>query len=256
MNRIDQLFANQKNILSIYYTAGFPGVSDTLPILEALNQSNVQMVEIGMPFSDPLADGPVIQASSLTAIRQGMTIARLMEELAPMRKTIALPVLLMGYYNPVLQYGLERFLKKCAEVGVDGIILPDLPFDEYATLHRPLFEQYGVHYIPLIAPQTPPDRVKTIDAHTKGFIYMVASAGITGHTRGDREAMEAYFSRIQAMKLQNKVVVGFGIRNRETFTHACTRAHGAIVGTAFIEHLQQHGVNPKAIQAFAQSIQP
>lgn len=254
MNRITELFQNKREILSIYYTAGFPNLDDTLPILTALQEAGVDMVEIGMPFSDPLADGPVIQASSLKAIHNGMTLEKLFTQLQAMRPAITIPVVLMGYFNTVLRFGIDRFVEHCQATGVDGVILPDLPFDEYLESYQDKFTSAGLCFIPLIAPQTPDERIQHIDNHTQGCIYMVASAGITGNIKTSEASRTNYFSRIHNMKLKNPTLIGFGISNCATFHHACDYANGAIVGTAFINELRQNGPNPKTINNFINNI--
>ncbi len=254
MNRITELLKHKKDILSIYYTAGYPNTEDTLPILSALQQSGVDMVEIGMPFSDPLADGPVIQASSLKAIHNGMTIEKLFSQLKEMRSSIHIPVVLMGYFNTVLHFGIDRFIEQCQAAGVDGIILPDLPFDEYLSCYRQKFESVNLCFIPLIAPQTPDERIHHIDCNTSGFIYMVASAGITGNIKTPQQSRTGYFSRIRNMNLNNPMLIGFGINSHASFEHACQYAHGAIVGTAFINEIQQNGIQQKTMASFINNI--
>ncbi|MCQ2201237.1 MAG: tryptophan synthase subunit alpha [Bacteroidales bacterium] len=251
-NRIDNLFEQKKGLLSIYFTAGYPNLDDTMSVLTALEKSGVDMVEIGMPFSDPLADGPVIQLASLKALNNGITIKKLMEQIKDMRKTITMPVVLMGYINPVMHYGMEAFLKDCQAAGVDGVILPDLPFDEYIEHYKDMMDKYGVHYIPMIAPQSSDERIKYIDSKASGFIYMVASAGITGNIKASLDTRTAYYQRIKALGLKNKAMIGFGIKDKASYEHACNNADGAIIGTAFIKHLSDKGVN--AIGEFVSAI--
>lgn len=255
MNRITRLFQEKPgNVLSIYFTAGFPNLHDTLPILTALQNGGADLVEIGMPFSDPVADGETIQQSNQQALDNGMTLAVLFEQLKIMRETITVPVLLMGYVNPVLQYGVEAFCRKCQEVGVDGLILPDLPLDVYAEEYKPVFNRYGLLNVFLITPQTSEARIRRIDELTEGFIYMVSSASVTGAKVGISEAQEAYFQRVGNMGLKNPRIVGFGISNRETFAKANQHAHGAIIGSAFVKLLMQQGTSAAAISAYLHAV--
>lgn len=253
-NKIDQLFSTTTDLLSVYFTAGYPELSDTRKVLLGLQKAGVDFVEIGMPFSDPLADGPVIQKSSLVALRNGMTIAKLMEQLDGMRSEISMPVILMGYINPVMHYGLERFLADCQSRGVDGVILPDLPWDEYTSTYKPLFEKYGIRLIPLIAPQTPDERMRHIDAEAEGFIYMVASAGTTGNIKTSEDYRSRYFDRVAALGLRNKRMIGFGVKDNAGYRHACAHASGAIIGTAFVNHIKENGVGEKTIADFVRAI--
>jgi len=254
MNRLKQLFHEKKNILSVYYTAGFPNLEDTVPVLTALQTEGVDLVEIGMPFSDPLADGPTIQKSSEQALRNGMSLNKLFEQLAQMRETIHIPIVLMGYYNPVFKYGVERFIKKCREVGVDGVILPDLPFDEYCEKYQSLFETSGLANIFLITPQTTEARIRLIDTHSNGFIYMVSSAATTGTKKGMTTDQIDYFKRVQALQLQNPCLIGFGISDHETYSTACEYASGAIVGSAFVKQLDGEGASAASISSFVKKM--
>jgi len=255
MNRITRLFQEKSgNILSIYYTAGFPNLHDTLPILSALQHAGVDLVEIGMPFSDPVADGETIQQSNQQALDNGMTLAVLFEQLKAMRETIALPVLLMGYVNPVLQYGVEAFCQKCQEVGVDGLILPDLPLEVYAEEYKAVFDRHGLLNVFLITPQTSEARIRQIDELTEGFIYMVSSASVTGVKSEISDAQEAYFQRVADMDLKNPKLVGFGISNRETFGKANRHTHGAIIGSAFVKLLLLQGTSPEAISVYLKAV--
>ena len=238
MNRIKKLFSDKKkNIVSIYFTAGFPKLNDTNTILSSLQKHGTDLIEIGMPYSDPLADGPVIQHSSMIALQNGITIKKLFEQLKDCRHTIHLPLILMGYLNPVLQYGIEKFCSDAHSVGIDGIILPDLPLHEYATEYKKLFEKYKLDFIFLIAPETNEKRIRKIDTISKGFIYAVSSSSITG-TDKDMSAQEKYFKRLEDMKLKNPVMIGFGIKDNKTFSQACKHASGAIVGTAYIKAIE------------------
>jgi tryptophan synthase alpha chain len=237
-NRIDQLFAGKKTrILNIYTTAGFPELNDTLPVMKSLQEHGVDLIELGMPFSDPLADGPVIQESSTRAIKNGMSLRVLFEQLKTCREQIHVPILLMGYLNPVLLYGIEDFCKKCAEVGVDGVILPDLPMDEYASDYKAIFEQYGIHVIFLVTPETSEARIRKIDSLSKGFVYAVSSSSTTGKDK-DMSHQQAYFEKLEALQLRNPVLIGFGIKDKATFDAACAHANGAIIGTAFVRAIE------------------
>ncbi len=250
--RIEQLFQNKKDILSIYFTAGYPAHSDTLPILTSLQAQGVDMVEIGLPFSDPLADGPVIQQSSTQALALGMTTEVLFEQLKDVRSKIDIPLVIMGYFNPVLQFGVAEFCKKCAETGIDAVILPDLPLTVYEREYKAIFESYGIHLIFLITPQTSDERIRALDQASKGFIYLVSTASVTGSGAGFGQAQADYFKRISDMKLKNPIVVGFGIKDRETFAQATAHADGAIIGSAFINALSEHGL--EVIPEFIQGI--
>lgn len=254
MNRIEKLFSDRKkNILSIYFTAGFPRLNATGEILYALEKHGADLVEIGMPYSDPLADGPVIQYSSMVAIRNGITIKLLFEQLKDCRNNFHLPLILMGYLNPVMQYGIEKFCMDAHNVGIDGIILPDLPLHEYETEYKVVFQKYKLHFVFLITPETSEDRIRKIDEAGNGFIYAVSSSSITG-TEKNFAAQESYFQRIKEMNLKNKIMVGFGIRDHETFSQACKHAAGAIIGTAYIKAIE-NSVNIDAdTQKFLNSI--
>jgi len=254
MNRIDQLFLNKpQEILNIYCTAGFPALNDTLTIMETLQQSGADMIELGMPFSDPLADGPVIQESSTRAIANGMRISVLFEQLKGFRDRISLPVILMGYMNPVLQFGVENFCQQCAETGVDGIILPDLPMDEFEAEYRAIFEKYGLHLIFLVTPETSEARIRKIDSLSKGFVYAVSSSSTTGKDK-DMGDQQAYFARLKGMKLKNPVLIGFGIKDKQTFQAACANSNGAIIGSAFVKAIENSTNLQSSIQSFVQGI--
>lgn len=254
MNRIDQLFQQKpKEVLNIYFTAGFPQLGDTLTVLQALQDGGADMAEIGMPFSDPLADGPVIQDSSTRAIANGMKLAVLFEQLKGFRSKIRIPVVLMGYINPVLQYGVENFLRSCQEVGVDGLILPDLPMDEYETEYKPLFEKYGQHLIFLVTPETSEARIRKIDSLSRGFVYAVSSSSTTGKDK-DMKLQASYFEKLQSMKLQNPVLVGFGIRDKATFQAACQYSNGAIIGSAFVKAIENSANLQETVQTFVRNI--
>jgi tryptophan synthase alpha chain len=237
MTRLENLFEQKKqNVLNVYCTAGYPRLNSTTEVLEALQNSGVDLIELGMPYSDPLADGPVIQASGLQALQNGMTIAMLFEQLKDFRKNIHLPVILMGYLNPILQYGFDAFCAKSAEVGIDGFIIPDIPMYEYESHYKTIIEKYGLHFIFLVTPETSEERIRQLDGLSTGFLYAVSSSSITGSDK-DFTPVETYLQRLQAMKLVNPVLVGFGIKDRQTFTAACRYAAGAIIGTAYIKAL-------------------
>ncbi|MDX1766827.1 MAG: tryptophan synthase subunit alpha [Arenibacter troitsensis] len=243
MNRIHQKLQEDKKILSIYFTAGYPSLNDTVKIIQDLEKNGVDMIEIGLPFSDPLADGPTIQASSTQALKNGMTTSLLFQQLKDIRESVSIPLIVMGYFNPVLQYGVEKFCKECQEIGIDGLILPDLPLDVYQENYETIFKRYGLVNVFLITPQTSDARIRQIDTASDGFIYMVSSASVTGSQDGFGNNQETYFERIADMKLKNPQVVGFGINNSETFLQATKQAKGAIIGSAFIKFLTQHGVD-------------
>lgn len=237
-NRLTALFDSQrKNLLNIYFTAGFPAIDDTVKILKALEKAGVDMIEIGMPFSDPLADGPTIQQSSATAIDNGMSIRKLFDQLTNIRQHISVPIMLMGYLNPVMQYGVEAFCRKAAEVGVDGLILPDLPFDEYNEFYSSYFEENNLSNVFLVTPETSESRLKQIDGSASGFIYAVSTNSTTGGSKDLKQA-EAYFQRLQDSKLKNPLMIGFNINNKENFEFACKYASGAIIGSAFVNTIK------------------
>lgn len=234
MNRIDRLFNTKKeNILSLYFCAGYPAARNTIETLQAMQASGIDMVEIGIPFSDPMADGPVIQDASTKSLRNGTSLAGMMEELRDVRDSIDIPLLFMGYLNPIMQYGFEKFFSDCREHGIDGCIIPDLPFDDYMQYIKPLAGKYGVKVIMLITPETSEERVRQIDNNTSGFIYMVSSAAVTG-AQSSFEGQKAYFDRIKGMDLRNPRMIGFGISNRATLEAAFDNAAGAIIGSKFV----------------------
>lgn len=239
MSRIIKLFEKKKQeVLNIYCTAGYPQLNSTLEVIETLQDNGVDLVEIGMPYSDPLADGPVIQASSTQALANGMTIAVLFDQLKGLRKTVTVPVILMGYMNPILQYGFEKFCANASSVGVDGLILPDLPEFEFETEYGAIIKKYGLDFIFLVTPETSEERVRKLDTLSNGFLYAVSSSATTG-TDKDFNAVEKYLQRLQSMQLKNPVLVGFGIKDKETFQSACKYASGAIIGTAFVKALSE-----------------
>ncbi len=231
-----------KKLLSIYFTAGYPSLNDTVNIIHDLEANGVDMIEIGLPFSDPLADGPTIQNSSTAALKKGMTTKLLFEQLKDIRKTVSIPLIIMGYFNPVLQYGVEAFCKRCQEIGVDGLILPDLPLAVYEDEYKAIFDQYDLKFMFLITPQTSDERIMQIDAASDAFIYMVSSASVTGSKSGFGDEQTDYFKRIADMNLKNPQIIGFGIKDADTFEQATKNAKGAIIGSAFIKHLTENGV--------------
>jgi tryptophan synthase alpha chain len=238
MSRISKLFAEtDRPVLNVYCTAGFPRLDSTMEVIRALADNGADLIELGMPYSDPLADGPVIQASSTQALANGMTIAKLFDQLKELRPGVGVPVLLMGYMNPVLQYGFERFCESAAEVGVDGLILPDLPIYEFETEYGPVMKKYGLDFIFLVTPETSASRIRKVDSLSSGFLYAVSSSSTTGKNK-DINDQQAYFERLQGMNLRNPVLVGFGIRDKQSFAAATRHASGAIIGTAYIKALE------------------
>lgn len=241
MNRIIQLFERKnKNILSVYFTAGFPKLDDTLPTLECLQANGVDLVEIGVPFSDPLADGIVIQNSSQQALRNGMSIRKLFNQLTNVREKIHIPLVMMGYLNPVMQFGFEAFCAECNRVGVDGLIIPDLPMSDFLLEYKDIAEKYSLEFIFLITPETSDERIREIDSHTNGFIYMVSSAAVTG-TQTSFDNKVEYFTRINSLNLKNPRLIGFGISNKATLDTVNRYSSGAIIGSAFIKALNETG---------------
>ncbi len=254
MNKINNLFQQKKNILSVYFTAGFPALNDTNSIIQELETAGVDMLEIGMPFSDPLADGPTIQRSSEIALKNGMTIKTLFGQLKKRTSGSDMPLVLMGYLNPVLQYGMEAFCKDASALGISGVILPDLPFQEYQDEYRFIFERYDLKNIFLITPQTSEARIRMIDENSSGFIYVVSSASTTGAKNEIDDSQEQYFKRINGMKLKNPTVIGFGIHDHQSFAKACEYANGAIIGSAFIKAIDGSNDLKKDINGFVNGI--
>jgi tryptophan synthase alpha chain len=254
-NRIHKLFSEKKkDILSVFFTAGYPHLNDTVSIIEGLEKEGVDLIEIGFPFSDPLADGPVIQQSSKVALENGMTLNLLFEQLKDIRSKVKIPLLLMGYLNPVMQFGVENFCKKASEIGIDGIILPDLPLQEYLDHYQRLFERYNLSNIFLVTPQTVEQRIRMIDKNSNGFIYLVSSASTTGTQNGVSAEKEKFFQRINKLKLRNPVVTGFGISDRASFASASKYCNGAIIGSAFIKALEQGNDIQKNIHQFISNV--
>ena len=247
MSRIQSLLERKKKeVLNVYFTAGFPALGDTIPVMKALQVAGADMIELGMPYSDPLADGPVIQSSSTRALENGMSIRTLFEQLKDFRKDIHLPVLLMGYMNPILQYGFEKFCTDAASAGIDGLILPDLPMFEFEREFGEIIKKYKLDFVFLVTPETSDERIKRLDELSSGFLYAVSSSSTTGKNAALPD-QEPYFRRLQSMKLKNPVLIGFGIKDKSSFTTACSFAQGAIIGTAYIKILD--GASGKDIQS-------
>jgi len=254
MSRLNDLFERKTSgILNVYCTAGFPKADSTLLVMKALQDAGADIIELGMPYSDPLADGPVIQHSSGIALQNGMTIRKLFEDLKDFRRDISIPVILMGYLNPVLQYGFERFCSDAAAVGVDGLILPDLPEYEYETIYGPIMKAHGLDMIFLVTPETSEERVRKLDSLSSGFLYAVSSSSTTGSGK-QMDSVEEYLVRLTGYGLRNPVLVGFGIRDRATFNAACRHANGAIIGTAYIQILEHSEDIAKATREFLSDI--
>jgi tryptophan synthase alpha chain len=254
MNRIDQMFQEQKDILTLYFTAGYPQLNDTVTIIESMAANGADMIEIGLPFSDPLADGPTIQETSRIALENGMSTEALFTQLEGIRNTVSVPMVIMGNLNPVLQYGVEKFCARCAEVGIDGLILPDLPPDLYASDYKALFDQYGLHFILLVTPETTPDRIRYIDDLSSGFVYLVSSSSTTGATSGFGPEQLSYFERIKKMELKTPTQIGFGISSHESYRTVCEYANGAIIGSAFLKAITGVEDVKSATAAFVQKI--
>ena len=241
MSRLSELFARKKNnVLNVYCTAGYPALDSTVPVMKALQNSGADLIELGMPYSDPLADGPVIQASSAKALQNGMTIAKLFEQLEDFRREISVPVVLMGYLNPLLQYGFETFCAKAAAVGIDGLIIPDIPMFEYEKEYAAIIRKYELDFIFLVTPETSEERIQKLDRLSTGFLYAVSSSSITGSAK-DFSAVEVYLDKLQNMGLKNPVLVGFGIKDKATFDTAAKYTAGAIIGSAYIKALENSG---------------
>lgn len=248
MNRIDKLFAEKKNnVLSVYYPAGYPYLDDTMMVLDELQANGVDMVELGIPFSDPMADGEVIQQAATKALANGMTLKYLFKQIRNMRQTISMPVILMGYLNPIMHYGFEKFCEDCQSVGVDGVIIPDLPFKEYVAEFKAIADRYNIHVIMFISPETSDERVRLIDENTSGFIYMVSSAGTTGERSSFDGLNDGYFERINSMSLKNPRMIGFGISSPGTFRAACAASNGAIIGSHFVKLMKSESSPQAAI---------
>ncbi|WP_108822651.1 tryptophan synthase subunit alpha [Dysgonomonas sp. Marseille-P4361] len=255
MNRIKQLFEKkQKDILSIYFTAGFPNLNDTCNVIRELEANGIDLIEIGIPFSDPMADGPTIQDSGTIALNNGMTLKLLFEQLKDIRQDVSIPLIMMGYLNPIMQYGFDNFCKSCKEVGVDGAIIPDLPFNDYINEYKPIADKYDIKVVMLITPETSDERIRLIDEHTDGFIYMVSSASTTGAQKSFDEKKQEYFRRINGMNLRNPRLIGFGISNKATLEAAQANANGAIIGSKFITLLKESAGIGNAVKALKESL--
>ncbi len=253
MNMINQLFERKKEkILSVYFTAGYPNIDDTVPIINSLTNAGVDMIEVGMPYSDPLADGPVIQHSSSVAIRNGMTISKLFEQLKDLKVPHKIPLILMGYLNPVMQYGVDRFCRDAESAGISGLIIPDLPLREFESGFNDILKRYNLQFIFLITPETSDERIRKMDSLADSFLYAVSSSSVTGRVT-DEDRKEAYFKRIGTMGLKNPVLAGFGIRDKQTFEQPCQYLNGGIVGTSFIKKLEDGGAIEKITAGFVQS---
>ena len=256
MNRINQLFQDSpKNLLSIYFCAGCPTLEGTADVIRTLERNGVHSIEIGIPFSDPMADGPVIQHAVTRALKNGMTLKLLFDQLKDIRKEVQIPLVLMGYLNPIMQYGFKDFCRTCRETGIDGVIIPDLPFKDYMEEYRSIAEEQNVRIIMLITPETSEERIRLIDEHTDGFIYMVSSAAITGAQKDFNAQKQAYFQRIADMNLRNPRMIGFGISNKQTFETASAHAAGAIIGSKFVTLLdEEDGDTEKAADKLLEAL--
>ncbi|CAM1361053.1 tryptophan synthase subunit alpha [Tenacibaculum soleae] len=253
MNSIQQIFQQKnKNLLSIYFTSGFPKLNDTTKVISELSKNDVDFIEVGLPYSDPLADGPTIQDSSQIALQNGINLDVIFDQLLSIKNTNKTPLVLMGYLNQMLKYGEEKFCQKVNECGIDTVIIPDLPMIEFENHYQQLFDKYGINNVFLITPHTSEERIKKIDSYTKSFIYVVANASITGAKGEISQQQIDYFNRINAMQLQSNLIVGFGISDKKTFSTACNYMNGAIIGSAFIKNLGKEGV--EGIAPFIKSI--
>ena len=243
MNKINSLFANSKDkkLLSLYFCAGAPTLDSTAEVILTMQEKGISMIEVGIPFSDPMADGPVIQEAATTALKNGMNLRLLFQQLKAIKEQVHIPLVLMGYLNPIMQYGIDAFCQSCVESGVSGVIIPDLPFDDYLESVKPAADKYDIRIIMLITPETSEERIRFIDEHTDGFIYMVSSAATTGAQQSFDEQKQQYFRRINAMNLRNPRMIGFGISNKQTLESAQQNAAGAIIGSKFVQLLQTHG---------------
>jgi len=254
MQRIKKLFSEKSvDILNVYCTAGYPQLNSTLEVMRALQDNGADIIELGMPYSDPLADGPVIQQSSSIALANGMTIKKLVEQLKDFRKNISIPVVLMGYMNPILQYGFEKFCADAASVGVDGLILPDLPEHEFETEYGAIINKHGLDFIFLVTPETSEERIKKLDELSTGFLYAVSSSSTTGSDKNMTD-VKSYLQKLRNLNLRNAVLVGFGIKDKSTFETACVNANGAIIGTAYIKALAEPGNVADITRKFLESI--
>ena len=255
MNRINKLFATKsEKILSIYFCAGHPTLEGTAETIKTLEKKGVDMIEVGIPFSDPMADGPVIQDAATKALRNGMSLKKLFSQLEGIRSDVNMPLILMGYLNPIMQFGFETFCKRCTEVGIDGVIIPDLPFKDYLEEYKPVADKYDIRIIMLITPETSDERIRFIDEHTDGFIYMVSSAATTGAQKEFGDQKQAYFSRINSMNLKHPRMIGFGISNKQTLEAAQANAAGAIIGSKFVNLIEETQDAAKAMDALLDAL--
>jgi tryptophan synthase alpha chain len=257
MNKINQLFSENKNskLLSLYFCAGAPTLDGTTDVILTMQRRGISMIEVGIPFSDPMADGPVIQDAATTALKNGMTLQRLFDQLKAIKDEVHIPLVLMGYLNPIMQYGIERFCQACVDSGVSGMIIPDLPFKDYLEEVKPVADRYDLRVVMLITPETSEERIRFIDEHTDGFIYMVSSAATTGAQQSFDEQKQAYFRRINQMNLRNPRMIGFGISNRQTLESAQQNAAGAIIGSKFVTLLSEtQGDADKALDALFEAL--
>ena len=255
MNRINQLFQTQdKNILSIYFCAGHPTLDSTANTIKTLARKGIHMIEVGIPFSDPMADGPVIQDAATKALQNGMTLKTLFSQLEGIRNEVSIPLILMGYLNPIMHFGFDAFCQRCVETGIDGVIIPDLPFKDYLEEYKPIADKYDLRIIMLITPETSDERIRFIDDNTDGFIYMVSSAAITGAQKEFDNAKQAYFSRINSMNLKHPRMIGFGISNKQTLEAAQANASGAIIGSKFVQLYEQTGDPEQAIDQLLEAL--
>jgi tryptophan synthase alpha chain len=252
MNRINTALAQDKKLISIYFTAGYPQLEDTTEVIKRLAEAGTDVIEIGLPYSDPLADGPVIQKSSEQALKNGMSTQKLFQQLKDIRKEVGIPLIVMGYFNAMLQFGVEDFCKECEAIGIDGIIMPDLPISIYERDYKALFETHGLKFVPLITPETSVERIQTIDALGDSFVYMVSSSSTTGGEKGFGEEAMSYFKRISDMQLTNKLMVGFGIKDAHSFEQASRFTSGCIIGSEFIRRLTNEGMH--GIEPFIKSL--
>lgn len=256
MNKINKLFADSKDrkLLSIYFCAGCPTLDNTGDVIKTLQANGIDMIEVGVPFSDPMADGPVIQGAATQALKNGMTLRKLFAQLDEIKDEVQIPLVLMGYLNVMMQYGFENFFKKCVETGVSGVIIPDLPFKDYMEEVKPIADKYDIRVIMLITPETTEDRIRFIDEHTDGFIYMVSSASTTGAQKSFDDAKQEYFKRINSMNLRNPRMIGFGISNKQTLESSQENAAGAIIGSKFVQLLSEKGNAKDAIDALYEAL--
>ena len=256
MNRINQIFQQRSHgLLSLYFCAGHPTLESTVPIIKAMERRGIDFIEVGIPFSDPMADGPVIQDAATKALRNGMSLRTLFDQLYDIRREVSLPLILMGYMNPIYRYGYEAFFERCAQTGIDGVIIPDLPFRDYLDEVKPVADRHDVRVIMLITPETSEERIHFIDDHTDGFIYMVSSAAITGAQKEFNEAKQAYFNRVNQMQLKHPRMIGFGISNRQTLQAAQSNAAGAIIGSKFVQLLDETHDPEKALDLLMDALE-